>query len=73
MSKVGLTAITFVQQRAFDFDTTRNDIVVNSCSPGYVATAMTSFKGVLTVEQGFNIRIITLFSLILFFSYYLRS
>lgn len=52
MSKVGLTAATFVQQRLFDNDKSRDDIVVNACCPGYVATDMSSFKGHLTIEQG---------------------
>jgi hypothetical protein len=37
MSKVGLTALTKVQQRLFNSDS-RTDIVVNACCPGYVAT-----------------------------------
>ena len=34
MSKVGLTAATIVQQRNFNNDTDRPDIVVNACCPG---------------------------------------
>ena len=36
MSKVSLTAATFVQQRVLDSDKTRPDIVVNACCPGIV-------------------------------------
>lgn len=51
VSKVGVSALTFIQQRAFDVDP-RKDIVVNSVHPGYVDTDMTSHKGPLTIEQG---------------------
>lgn len=51
VSKVALSALTRVQQRAFDNDP-RTDMVVNSCHPGYVDTDMTSHKGPLTIEQG---------------------
>ncbi|KAE9544499.1 hypothetical protein AGLY_000040 [Aphis glycines] len=51
VSKVAVSALTFVQQRAFDADP-RADIVVNSVHPGYVDTDMTSHKGPLTIEQG---------------------
>ena len=36
MSKVCLNAITLVQQHYFDLDETREDIIVNSCCPGYI-------------------------------------
>lgn len=51
VSKVGVSALSFIQQRAFDVDP-RTDIVVNSVHPGYVDTDMTSHKGPLTIEQG---------------------
>lgn len=51
VSKVGVSALTFLQQRAFDEDP-RTDIVINSVHPGYVDTDMTSHKGPLTIEQG---------------------
>ncbi|XP_022178716.1 carbonyl reductase [NADPH] 1-like [Myzus persicae] len=51
VSKVGVSALTFIQQRAFDVDP-RTDIVINSVHPGYVDTDMTSHKGPLTIEQG---------------------
>ena len=37
MSKVGLTALTRVQQREFDKDQ-RVDLIVNSMTPGYCNT-----------------------------------
>lgn len=43
VSKVGVSALTRIQQRAFDADA-REDLVVNSCHPGYVDTDMTSHK-----------------------------
>ncbi|KAL4130884.1 hypothetical protein QTP88_008261 [Uroleucon formosanum] len=51
VSKVGITALTFIQQRAFDEDP-RTDIVINSVYPGFVDTDMTRHKGPLTIEQG---------------------
>ena len=49
MSKVGLTAATFVQQRLFNADK-REDLIVNCCCPGLVATGMSSFRGKPTDE-----------------------
>ncbi|XP_054259222.1 carbonyl reductase [NADPH] 1-like [Macrosteles quadrilineatus] len=51
VSKVGVSALTIIQQRQFDADS-RPGIVVNSVHPGYVDTDMTSHKGPLTIEQG---------------------
>ncbi|XP_047496115.1 carbonyl reductase [NADPH] 1-like [Penaeus chinensis] len=51
VSKVGVSALTRIQQRAFDADP-RDDLVVNCAHPGYVDTDMTSHKGPLTIEQG---------------------
>lgn len=52
MSKVFLTALSFIQQRQFNADSSREDVVVNAVHPGYVDTDMTSHKGPLTIEQG---------------------
>jgi len=51
MSKVGVTAMARIQQRAFDKDS-RPDLIVNACCPGYVDTDMTSHKGTKTIDQG---------------------
>ncbi|GLG95898.1 hypothetical protein R5R35_005589 [Gryllus longicercus] len=51
VSKVGVSALSFLQQRAFDKDT-REDLVVNAVHPGYVKTDMSSQKGNLTPEEG---------------------
>lgn len=51
MSKIGLTALTFMQHRAFTKDS-REDIVINAVHPGYVDTDMSSHKGPLTPDQG---------------------
>ncbi|KAK3099315.1 hypothetical protein FSP39_002537 [Pinctada imbricata] len=51
MSKVGVSAITTVQAREMDKDP-RDDIIINSCCPGYVDTDMTSHKGPKTIDQG---------------------
>ncbi|KAA0203607.1 hypothetical protein HAZT_HAZT008224 [Hyalella azteca] len=50
-SKVGVSALTRIQQRMLDQDP-REDIVVNHCHPGYVKTDMTANTGVFTAERG---------------------
>ena len=50
-SKVGLSALSRIQQREFSNDS-RKDIVVNHVHPGYVDTDMTSHKGPKTPEEG---------------------
>ena len=52
MSKVALCAITRIQQKQFDQDTSRTDIKISSACPGYCQTDMTGNKGVFTAEQG---------------------
>lgn len=65
---MGLSALTVVQQRAFDAESPGRNIAINSVHPGrkisdlgpvcvldvlgFVDTDMTSHKGSLTVEQG---------------------
>lgn len=51
MSKVGVTAATRVQQKQFDQDETRADIIVNCCCPGLVSTNMSSYRG-KPVDEG---------------------
>lgn len=51
-SKVLMTAWTLIQQKKFDADTSRPDIVINAVHPGYVNTDMTRGKGTLPIEEG---------------------
>lgn len=51
VSKVGISAMTRIQQRQFLQDE-RKGLIINAVHPGYVNTDMTSFKGELTIEQG---------------------
>ncbi|KAK4293800.1 hypothetical protein Pmani_033524 [Petrolisthes manimaculis] len=51
VSKVGVSALSRMQQKAFDTDP-RPDLVINHCHPGYVDTDMTSHKGPLSIDQG---------------------
>ena len=53
VSKIGLIAITRIQQRDIDKDTSRNGILVNSMCPGYCKTDMSRGGGYLTADQGF--------------------
>ena len=52
VSKVGLSALTRIQQREMDKDSTRTDIAINHVHPGYVDTDMSSHKGHITPEEG---------------------
>lgn len=52
VSKVGVTALTIIQQRTFDKEEPNRNIAVNAVHPGYVDTDMTSHKGPLTIEEG---------------------
>ncbi|KAK7491169.1 hypothetical protein BaRGS_00017606 [Batillaria attramentaria] len=51
VSKIGVTVMSFIQQRQFDAEK-REDIIVNACCPGYVNTDMSSHKGHKTIDQG---------------------
>ncbi|XP_018563375.1 carbonyl reductase [NADPH] 3-like [Anoplophora glabripennis] len=50
--KVGVSALTFAQQRLFDKEQPNRNIAVNAVHPGYVDTDMSSHKGTLTIEEG---------------------
>lgn len=52
VSKVGVTALTFIQQSAFSRDGSRSDIVVNAVHPGKVPTDMNNHNGAMTPEEG---------------------
>ncbi|XP_052815522.1 carbonyl reductase [NADPH] 1-like [Mya arenaria] len=50
-SKVGVTLMSFVQQKQLNSES-REDIIVNACCPGYVDTDLTSHKGTKTIDEG---------------------
>ncbi|KAL3880695.1 hypothetical protein ACJMK2_032915 [Sinanodonta woodiana] len=52
VSKIGVRVMSYIQGKAFAQDSSRPDIIVNSCCPGYVDTDMTSHKGTKTVDEG---------------------
>lgn len=52
VSKVGVSALTILQQKMFDNEECCRNIHVNSVHPGFVDTDMTKHKGVLTTEEG---------------------
>jgi len=52
VSKVGLSALTRIQNREMQKTRGKADIEINHVHPGYVDTDMTSHKGHLTPEQG---------------------
>lgn len=52
VSKVGVGALTEIQQRKFEtYRVIQFDIVVNSVYPGYIQTDMTNYKGKFTAEH----------------------
>ncbi|VDI43418.1 carbonyl reductase 1 [Mytilus galloprovincialis] len=51
MSHIGITVMTFIQQRQMNNDT-RDDIIINACCPGFVQTDMSSHKGPKTIQEG---------------------
>lgn len=54
VSKLGLCALTRIQQRQFDQDA-REDLIVNAVHPGWVDTDMTRHRGVLKIEEGIDL------------------
>ena len=52
VSKVGVSALSRIQQRELAKEGCMPDIVINHVHPGYVDTDMSSHKGPLTIEQG---------------------
>lgn len=52
ISKLGLITLTKIQAQDISKDLSREDILINSCCPGYVDTDMSSHKGTLTIEEG---------------------
>jgi carbonyl reductase 1 len=51
-SKVGLSAMSRIQQREMDKDLSRSDVAINHVHPGYVDTDMSSHKGPLSIDDG---------------------
>lgn len=56
VSKVGITALTRIQQREINellnVNLTFSDILINSCHPGDIKTEMSNFTGYFTPEEG---------------------
>ena len=52
VSKVGVSALSIVQQRVVDEEGGGEDIVINHAHPGFVDTDMSSHKGHRSVEEG---------------------
>lgn len=52
VSKVGLTALTILQQRNWNNEKPDWNVSVNCVHPGFVDTDMTNHKGTLTIEEG---------------------
>lgn len=61
VSKVGVSALTIIQQREFDRDS-REDLIVNSVHPGYVDTDKTNYNGPFTIKGLLSVNIFTAFS-----------
>ena len=52
VAKVGVSALSILQQREMERARSGEDIAINHVHPGYVDTDMTSHKGPLTPEEG---------------------
>uniref|UniRef100_A0A6P7H0I5 carbonyl reductase (NADPH) n=1 Tax=Diabrotica virgifera virgifera TaxID=50390 RepID=A0A6P7H0I5_DIAVI len=52
VSKVAVSALTFIQQRMFDEEQPNRNISINAVYPGFVKTDMTEHHGFLTPEEG---------------------
>jgi len=52
VSKVGVSALSIVQQRVMDEERGEEDIAINHAHPGFVDTDMSSHKGHRSVEEG---------------------
>ncbi|KAK4885655.1 hypothetical protein RN001_001926 [Aquatica leii] len=52
VSKVGVSALSILQQNELDKETEKRNIFVNFVHPGYVDTDMTNHQGVMTIEEG---------------------
>merc|ERR1712004_930852 len=52
VSKIGLSALTRIQQQKFSENLDLKDVVINHVHPGYVDTDMSSHKGILTIDEG---------------------
>nr|XP_023028177.1 carbonyl reductase [NADPH] 1-like [Leptinotarsa decemlineata] len=55
VSKVGLSALTFVHQRLFDEEIPKRNISINAVHPGFVNTDMVDHLGPLTIEEGASV------------------
>jgi carbonyl reductase 1 len=53
VSKIGINAITAIQQTEIEKDSSRPGIIINAACPGYCKTDMTNDGGFFTAEQGF--------------------
>ncbi|XP_060062617.1 carbonyl reductase [NADPH] 1-like [Ylistrum balloti] len=51
ISKIGVTIMSFIQQRELLNDA-RPDVVVNACCPGFVATDLTDHRGTKSIDEG---------------------
>jgi len=52
VSKVGVSALSILQQRVMDIERPGEDIAINHAHPGFVNTDMSSHKGPKSVEEG---------------------
>ena len=52
VSKVGVSALTQIQQKIMDTEFKDLDIVINHVHPGFVSSDMSSYKGHFSIEEG---------------------
>ncbi|XP_033107374.1 carbonyl reductase [NADPH] 1-like [Anneissia japonica] len=52
ISKTGVITLTRIQAAALKSDSSKQDVLINCCCPGYVSTDMTNHKGIKTPDEG---------------------
>ena len=52
VSKIGVSAMTRIQQQKISEDPNMKDVVVNHVHPGFVDTDMTAHAGLMTIDEG---------------------
>ena len=52
VSKIGLSALTRIQQQKLTENPDLKDVVINHVHPGYLNTDLTRHKGTMTIDEG---------------------
>jgi hypothetical protein len=61
MSKIAINALSRLQQKNFDSDPTRSNIIVSSVCPGLLKSKINKGKGLIDPDLGFEIKFLLSF------------